>query len=67
MDTITATKATGELRKQINSLYRRKGQIEGDLQREHVTQERAAAKRTLLIAGFARGGRRLEGVHARRG
>ena len=54
MDTATKTTATertaGELRKQNNALYRRRGEIEGALQREHVTQERAAAKRTLLIA-----------------
>lgn len=52
MDTATmkATERAGELRKQINALYRRKGEVEGALQREHVTQERAAAKRTLLIA-----------------
>jgi hypothetical protein len=39
-----------ELKRQINALYRRRGEIEVALQYEHVAQERAAAKRTLLLA-----------------
>src|SRR5258708_15089231 len=54
MDTtvMTATMATlraTELRTEINGLYRRKGELELALQREHVMQEQVAAKRKELV------------------
>jgi hypothetical protein len=52
MDTMTATTASGvaaELKQQINGLYRRKGELEGTMQREHVMQEKLAARRKELV------------------
>jgi hypothetical protein len=55
MDAATAATATGrvtELRNENNALYRRKGEIEGAIQREHVLQEDADAKRKKLVEGL---------------
>jgi len=56
MDTITATKASEraeQLRKQLAGLYKRKGEVEVALQREHGTQENATAKRAKLVGELA--------------
>jgi hypothetical protein len=45
----TATNTATKLQAEINGLYRRKGEIELLLQREHVMQEKVAAKRKELV------------------
>lgn len=49
MTATTAMTRAAELRTKINGLYRRKGEVEGALQREHVMQEKVAAKRKELV------------------
>jgi hypothetical protein len=49
MTAATATTQAAELRTKINGLYRRKGEVEQALQREHIVQERVAAKRKELV------------------
>jgi hypothetical protein len=49
MTATTATTRAAELRTKINGLYRRKGEVELALQREHIVQERAVAKRKELV------------------
>jgi chromosome segregation ATPase len=51
MDTQTtkATQREAELRRQINALYRRTGEIEIALQKEHIAQERIVARRKELV------------------
>jgi len=69
MDTMTVAAAAGgraaELRTKINGLYRRKGEVELALQREHVAQEGAAAKRASLVQELPGGDDAMVGfVHA---
>jgi hypothetical protein len=49
MTAMTATTRATELRPKINGLYRRKGEVEQALQREHIVQERVVAKRKELV------------------
>jgi hypothetical protein len=51
MDTATAVSGrAAELRKRVNALYRRKGETEAALQREHIAQEGVVARRQGLVA-----------------